>query len=213
LTCLLKITTRQWVQRRNFSMDDSLAHLLTEAKACTLCAAHLPLGPRPVFQVDARAKILISGQAPGTKVHQTGVPFDDASGERLRQWMGVDKHTFYDASQIAILPMGFCYPGRGKSGDLPPRPECADTWRKRFLAQMPDLKLTLVIGQYAQKWHLPDTHYKTLTELVKDWRSFSPSIIPLPHPSPRNNIWLKKNPWFAESLLPELSKRVGDTLV
>ena len=182
--------------------------LLKEVRACTICAAHLPLGPRPVLQVDARARILINGQAPGRKVHATGVPFDDASGDRLRQWMGIDRAVFYDASTVAILPMGLCYPGTGKSGDLPPRRECAPQWRAPLLAAMPRIELTLVIGQYAMAWHLPDAHTGTLTETVRAWRTHWPALLPLPHPSPRNNIWLKANPWFSAEVLPVLQARI-----
>ena len=182
--------------------------LLKEVRACTICAAHLPLGPRPVLQVDARARILINGQAPGRKVHATGVPFDDASGDRLRQWMGIDRAVFYDAGTVAILPMGLCYPGTGKSGDLPPRRECAPQWRAPLLAAMPRIELTLVIGQYAMAWHLPDAHTGTLTETVRAWRTHWPALLPLPHPSPRNNIWLKANPWFGAEVLPVLQARI-----
>lgn len=185
--------------------------LLNDVRACTLCAVDLPHGVRPVLQIDAAARVLIAGQAPGSKVHASGVPFDDASGDRLRDWMGVDRETFYDARQIAILPMGFCYPGKGKSGDLPPIPRCAETWRERLLAQLPNLRLTLVIGQYAQAWHLPEQH-KTLTETVRQWASYGEALMPLPHPSPRNNIWLKKNPWFARDTLPALRERVASAL-
>jgi uracil-DNA glycosylase len=186
--------------------------LLADVRACTLCAAHLPLGPRPVLQVHPSARILIAGQAPGSRVHATGVPFDDPSGDRLRDWMGIDKQTFYDASRIAILPMGFCFPGTGRSGDLPPRPECAPAWRDRLLATMPDIGLTLVIGQYAQAWHLKGLAKATLTETTLAWRDYGPTMIPLPHPSPRNNIWLKRNPWFVEELVPTLRKRVKTLL-
>lgn len=186
----------------------SIETLLQEVAQCRLCEAHLSLGPNPVLQINQAARILIAGQAPGVKVHESGIPFDDASGDRLRSWMGLDKAIFYDASQIAILPMGFCYPGRGKSGDLPPRPECAPAWRERILESLPNLKLTLAIGKYAQAWHLPDAEYSTLTSLVQNWQSCPPDVIPMPHPSPRNNIWLKKNPWFEKSLVPQLTKRV-----
>jgi len=185
-----------------------LSKLMTEVRACTICAAHLPQGPRPVLQADARARILIAGQAPGSKVHASGVPFDDASGERLRQWMGLSREEFYDPKLVAILPMGFCYPGTGSMGDLPPRKECAAQWRAQLLDAMPLIELTLVIGQYAMAWHLGPRAKATLTETVQAWREFSPTIIPLPHPSPRNNIWLKKNPWFARDVLPELRRRV-----
>jgi uracil-DNA glycosylase len=186
--------------------------ILREVRACTLCAASLPLGPKPIVQIDPAAKILIAGQAPGSKAHASGVPFDDASGERLREWMGIDKATFYDAKRIAILPMGFCYPGTGKSGDLPPRPECAITWRKKLLDTMPNIALTLVIGQYAQAWHLKDSPHATLTEMVAAWREYWPHVLPLPHPSPRNNIWLKRNQWFEADVLPPLQERIQDLL-
>jgi uracil-DNA glycosylase len=151
---------------------------------------------------------LIAGQAPGSKVHASGVPFDDASGDRLREWMGITREVFYDVKKIAILPMGFCYPGTGKSGDLPPRPECAPAWRGQLLSHLTNLRLTLVIGKYAQDYHLPNAG-KSLTETVRAWRDNWPNVIPLPHPSPRNNIWLKQNPWFASELLPLLKERVA----
>lgn len=182
--------------------------LLKEVRACTLCEPDLPMGARPVLQMSRQARILIAGQAPGVRVHESGVPFDDPSGDRLREWMGIERETFYSAKKIAILPMGFCYPGTGKSGDLPPRKECAAEWRERLMREMKDLKLTLVIGQYAQAWHLKELRRKNLTETVRAWKDFYPAIIPLPHPSPRNNIWMKKNPWFAEEVLPRLRKRV-----
>ncbi|MEM8815765.1 MAG: uracil-DNA glycosylase family protein [Pseudomonadota bacterium] len=185
--------------------------LLTSVRSCRLCEDVLPQGPRPVLQLDPRAKILIAGQAPGRRVHESGVPFDDPSGDRLREWLGVSREDFYDARKIAILPMAFCYPGTGKSGDLPPRPECEQAWRSRLLQTLPKLELTLVIGQYAQRWHLPETG-KNLTETVRNWEAYGPRLIPLPHPSPRNNIWLKRNPWFAESLLPCLRQTVLETL-
>ena len=188
------------------------AKLLDEVRACRLCEPHLPLGPRPVLQVQSGARMLIAGQAPGSKVHQSGVPFDDASGDRLRDCMGIDKAVFYDAACVAILPMGFCYPGTGNSGDLPPRPECAPAWRDKLLARMPGLELTLVIGQYAQVWHLKDARKATLTETVVAWRDHWPAVLPLPHPSPRNNIWLKRNGWFEDDVIPVLRKRVRDLL-
>jgi uracil-DNA glycosylase len=165
-----------------------------------------------VLQVQSEARILIAGQAPGSKVHQSGIPFDDASGDRLRNWMGIDKATFYDAARVAILPMGFCFPGTGHSGDLPPRPECAPTWRSKLLARMPGIELTLVIGQYAQAWHLEGSCKSTLTETVMAWREHWPSVLPLPHPSPRNNIWLKRNGWFETEVVPALKKRVSEVL-
>ena len=189
-------------------MTHAFAKLCGQARGCTLCKADLPFGPRPVFQVHARARILIAGQAPGRRVHESGVPFDDPSGERLRLWLGVDRSVFYDATKFAIVPMGFCYPGTGKSGDLPPRPECAPTWRKPILAMLPNIQLTLAIGQYAIEWHLGGTRGKTLTETVQNWRAFWPEVLPLPHPSPRNNIWLRKNAWFEERVVPELQNQV-----
>jgi uracil-DNA glycosylase len=185
-----------------------LSKLLQDVRACTICADHLALGPRPVLQVDRRARILVAAQAPGRKVHASGVPFDDASGERLRQWMGIDRAVFYDPTRIAILPMGFCYPGTGKSGDLPPRLECAPRWRHALLAAMPRIELTLVIGQFAQAWHLPKPASSNLTDAVKAWREHGPAMLPLPHPSPRNNIWLKANPWFVVDVIPELQARI-----
>ncbi len=194
------------------SRKKSCSQLLEEVRACDLCQPVLPQGPRPIVQLHPKASILIAGQAPGRKVHETGIPFDDPSGNRLREWLGVNRETFYDARRIAILPMGFCYPGTGKSGDLPPRPECADTWRAKLLTKLPNLKLTLVIGQYAQAYHLQDTSHQTVTETVKAWREFWPEQLPLPlpHPSPRNNLWLKRNLWFTKNVLPTLRKRVMD---
>jgi uracil-DNA glycosylase len=189
----------------------NLSALRKEASACRLCENSLPLGPRPVFQVGTRSRILIAGQAPGSAVHRSGVPFDDPSGDRLRDWMGITREQFYDSQQVAILPMGFCYPGKGKSGDLPPRSECAATWRQSFLAAMPAIRLTVVIGAYARRWHLPDVS-GNLTDSVANWRERNDSVLLLPHPSPRNNIWLKKNPWFEIELLPVLKQRVERAL-
>ena len=185
----------------------SLAILLKEIRGCTLCAKDLVDGVRPVVRARSSARILVAGQAPGSKVHATGIPFDDPSGDRLREWMAIDASTFYDDSKIALVPMGFCYPGKGKSGDLPPRPICADTWRQRLVNALPNLRLVLVIGQYAQAWHL-DKVEKNLTETVRSFRDYGQQIMPLPHPSPRNNIWLKRNPWFDTDVLPELRLRV-----
>jgi uracil-DNA glycosylase len=193
---------------KKISAHNTTSDLLEKVRACTLCAEHLPLGPRPVLQIHPSAKILIAGQAPGSKVHQSGIPFDDASGDRLREWLGITKEVFYDARRIAILPMGFCFPGTGKSGDLAPRKECAPAWREQILAQMPDIELSLVIGQYAQAWHMPDANQSNVTEKVRAWKTAWPALLPLPHPSPRNNIWLKQNTWFAEEVLPVLKERV-----
>ncbi len=194
---------------------DPLNSLLAEVRACTHCAAHLPLGPRPVLQVHGEARILIAGQAPGRKVHESGVPFDDASGDRLRAWLGVSHDTFYDARQVAILPMGFCYPGTGTSGDLPPRPECAVAWRSKLLVHLKNIQLTVVLGQYALDCHLPaapGSGTQTVTAKVQGWQTHWPDAIALPHPSPRNNIWLKRNPWFEVDLLPVLRSRVAQVL-
>jgi uracil-DNA glycosylase len=189
----------------------TLATLLDEVRACTLCAAHLPLGPRPVVQAHPAARILIAGQAPGRKVHATGLPFNDASGERLREWLGMSREVFYDPRRVAILPMGFCYPGTGRSGDLPPRPECAAAWRAALLAQLQALELTLVIGRYAHAYHLAG-EAASVTELVRAWRTHWPHTVPLPHPSPRNLLWLKRNPWFETQLVPALRARVAEVL-
>lgn len=189
----------------------ALSKLLTEVRACTLCAAYLPLGPRPVLQLQPSARVLIVGQAPGRKVHETGVPFNDASGDRLRDWLGVSRADFYDAKRFAILPMGFCFPGTGRSGDLPPRAECAPAWRAPLLSHLKKVQLTLVIGRYAMEYHLPEES-STLTDTVKNWAMHWPLVVPLPHPSPRNNLWLKRNPWFETELLPKLRGRVAEVL-
>lgn len=177
--------------------------LVRRVRACTICAEVLPYEPRPVIQISENARILVVGQAPGRRVHETGLPFNDPSGDRLRQWMGITRDTFYDEQKLAILPMGFCFPGTGKSGDLPPRPECAPAWRKALLDRLPCIGLTLVIGQYAHAWHLPGAS-KAVTENVRRWREFWPDSVPLPHPSPRNNGWLKNNPWFDAEVVPKL---------
>jgi uracil-DNA glycosylase len=183
--------------------------LLAEVRNCRLCADFLPLGPRPVLQVHPEARILIVGQAPGSKVHRTGIPFDDPSGDRLREWLGLSKAEFYDERIVAILPMGFCYPGTGKSGDLPPRPECAPKWRAPLLSLLTQVRLTVVIGKYAQDYHL-QTASESLTDTVSQWRNYWPSVVPLPRPSPRNNIWISKNPWFTADLLPLLRAQVEE---
>jgi uracil-DNA glycosylase len=185
---------------------------IAAARACTICKVHLPLGPRPVFQIAPTARILIVGQAPGRRVHETGITFNDPSGDRLRSWMGINREVFYDAARIAILPLGFCYPGTGKSGDLPPRRECAEHWRRPLLDFLPHISLTLVIGQYAHAWHLGDRQKGSLTETVKNWKDYWPDILALPHPSPRNNMWLKRNPWFEGEVLPVLRSRVAQLL-
>jgi uracil-DNA glycosylase len=187
--------------------------LIKEVRGCSICMPHLPMGPNPVFRIHPKAKILVAGQAPGIRVHKTGIPFNDPSGVRLRNWMGLDEETFYNQEKVAIIPMAFCYPGTGERGDLPPRKECADTWRQDLLSFLPDLQLTLTIGIYAIHWHLKDNKKKNLTETVKAWKEYLPNgVLPLPHPSPRNNIWLKKNPWFEEEVLGELKSKIKSIL-
>lgn len=194
-------------------VSDELDELLAEIRACRICEAHLPLGPRPVVQASATSRLLIVSQAPGRKVHETGIPFNDPSGDRLRAWMGVDRETFYDASRVAIAPMGFCFPGTGKNGDLPPRPECAPTWQPRLLPLLKSVQLTLVIGQYAQAGLLGVPKGVRLTETVAAWREhLAQGRLPLPHPSPRNRLWLNRNPWFEAELLPVLREQVATVL-
>ena len=192
-------------------MSGGIETLLREVRACRLCAEHLEHGPRPVVQLHPAARILIAAQAPGRKVHETGVPFDDASGDRLRRWLGLAPAQFYDPRQVAIVPMGFCYPGKGASGDRPPRPECAPRWRAPLLDVLKEVRLTLVIGQYAAAYHLPGER-GGLTEAVRNWRRYWPELVPLPHPSPTNNRWLAKNRWFERELVPALQRRVGQVL-
>ena len=183
--------------------------LIAEVRACQICAGDLPLGPRPIVRGNACAKILIIGQAPGTRVHETGEPWDDKSGERLRNWMNLSSDAFYDENKIAIMPMGFCYPGRASSGgDLPPRPECAPQWHSQIRAQLGQIELTLLVGSYAQKHYLGKKMAKTMTETIRLWKDFSPDIIPTPHPSWRTTFWLKKNLWFEDEVLPDLRARV-----
>jgi uracil-DNA glycosylase len=188
-----------------------LTQLLKDIEACQLCAGALAHDPRPVVRANAAARILIIGQAPGRRVHETGIPWNDPSGKRLREWLAVDDETFYDASQIAIMPMGFCFPGTGKSGDLPPRPECAPAWHQKLLSELPNVELTLLIGQYAQAQYLTDKP-KTLTDTVRNWQAWAPQYFALPHPSPRNQLWLKKNPWFGDEVIPALQQQVHDLL-
>lgn len=193
-------------------MTDPTNDLIKQAKACQICAHKLPHGPRPVFQIGRQARLLIAGQAPGRKVHETGVPFDDPSGDTLRTWLGIDRKTFYDPASVAILPMAFCYPGRGKSGDLPPPPECAQAWRARLLATMPNLRVTLVVGSYALAYHLGSEAKPSLTETVRAYRDYLPNTFPLPHPSPRNRPWMTRHPWFETEIIPALRARVADCL-
>ena len=188
-----------------------LVDLLDDIRNCQFCT-DLPLGPNPVISVKRSAKVLIIGQAPGTRVHASGIPWNDPSGDRLRSWMGLNKDQFYNAADIAIVPMGFCYPGRGKSGDLPPRSECAPKWHRQILEQLPKVALTLLIGQYAQSYYLNDK-YKTLTDRVEHWRDYlSEGYLPLVHPSPRNQRWLKNNPWFENEVIPFLRQQINDQL-
>jgi uracil-DNA glycosylase len=189
--------------------DGSLQALLAEVRACRLCAAALPLGPRPALRAEASARVLIIGQAPGTRVHESGTPWDDRSGERLRDWLGVTPETFYDASKIAIVPMGFCYPGRDpRGGDNPPQPECAPAWHAALLERLPGIELTLLVGSYAQAHYLGKSRKKTMTETVRHWRDFGPKFVPTPHPSWRTTHWLKKNPWFEAEIIPEIRHRL-----
>ena len=182
--------------------------LLSEIKQCTICAEHLSHGPNPVIQVSKNSKILVIGQAPGIRVHESGIPWNDPSGKRLREWLQVTDEAFYDVDNFGILPMGFCYPGKGTSGDLPPRKECAPQWHQTLLDNMHHFELILLIGQYAQNYYLKSRGKRTLTETVKSFEAYLPEFVVLPHPSPRNGIWLKKNQWFEEEVLPELRKQV-----
>jgi len=190
--------------------DGSLDALLTEIRGCTACAADLAHEPRPVLRASSTARVCIVGQAPGTRVHASGIPFDDPSGDRLRDWLGIDREAFYDERRLAIIPMGFCFPGLDSKGsDKPPLKRCARTWRSQLFELLPQIEFTIVIGTYAQAWHLGDQRRRTVTETVAAWRDYLPSAIPLPHPSWRNNSWLKKNPWFETEVLPVLRSEVG----
>ncbi len=191
---------------------ESLDALLRRVRACTICAPALPLGPRPVLQAGTSARILIAGQAPGRKVHASGIPFDDASGERLRAWLGLPREVFYDPARTAIVPMGLCYPGRGASGDAPPRPECAPAWRAPLLARLPHIALTVAVGQYALAWHLPQHRGRPLGETVRLCDPARDAVLALPHPSPRNNGWLQRHPWFEAEWLPQVRARVAAVL-
>ncbi len=193
-------------------MPTPYQQFVKDVKNCVVCQESLPRGANPVFQFHPSARILIAGQAPGRKVHETGIPFNDPSGDRLRSWLGISGDIFYDAKKIAILPMGFCYPGTGHSGDFPPRPECAKKWRHPMLERLSNLTLTLVIGQYAMDWHLPKRKTENVSDTVRNWRTFWPNIMPLPHPSPRNNIWLKKHPWFEAEVIPALQQEISRIL-
>lgn len=186
----------------------NLPGLLSEIRACRVCAEHLAHDPHPVLRAGSEARLLIIGQAPGSSVHESGIPWKDRSGDTLRDWLGVSPEQFYDENRVAIVPMGFCFPGSGKNGDLPPRPECAPLWHSKILSELRNIRLTLLIGDYAQKYYLRDNHKKNLTETVAGFSDFLPEFFPLPHPSPRNRIWLSRNPWFSTDALPELRKRV-----
>jgi uracil-DNA glycosylase len=192
--------------------NNDFDRLLAEIRACRVCAPSLPHDPRPVVQAGATARILIIGQAPGSKVHTSGVPWDDDSGERLRDWTGLSRTEFYDPAEVALMPMGFCYPGKGKSGDLPPRKECAPLWHPRLLAAMPDVRLTLLVGQYAHKAYLPRELRGSLTEAVRRHAEAPGGLFPLPHPSWRSRIWMRRNPWFETEVLPVLRGRIREAL-
>ena len=189
-----------------------LQHIIASARSCRLCEAHLPLGPKPVFVVREGARLLIVGQAPGRRVHDTGIPWNDPSGDNLRAWLAMGREAFYGCARIAIIQAGLCYPGSGPRGDLPPRPECAPTWQPRFRAALPRIRLTLLVGQYAQAYYLGKRRRKTLADTVRAWREYAPEFFPLPHPSPRNRLWLKRNPWFERDAVPALQRRVQEIL-
>jgi len=182
--------------------------LLKEISNCIICKEYLPLGINPVLTIHPKSRIVIIGQAPGRIVHETGIPWDDKSGERLRDWLGIDKSVFYNPEIVALIPMGFCYPGKGKSGDLPPRKECAPAWHKKLFDKLQNVELTILIGTYALDYYLKEEKLPTLTETVKNFDRYLPNHFVLPHPSPRNNIWLKKNPWFERELLPKLRENM-----
>ncbi len=189
-----------------------MENLLAEIRNCSVCKAHLALGPRPIVTASIKSKIVIIGQAPGSIVHKTGIPWDDKSGDNLRKWMNIEKEEFYDTQKIAIIPMGFCYPGKGKSGDLPPRKECAPLWHDRLFNHLNQVELVLLIGKYAQDYYLKTNAKKTLTETVKNYTAYLPKYFVLPHPSPRNNIWQAKNEWFGRLIIPELQKEIKTLL-
>jgi uracil-DNA glycosylase len=199
-------------KKRDRKDSSPLPLLLKEIRSCRHCEADLEFGPRPILELSSNSRILIVGQAPGRRVHDSGIAWNDPSGDRLRQWMGISRKQFYDDQLVAIVPMGFCYPGKGKSGDLPPRPECATLWHDKVMAELKNVKLTLVIGQYAQRHVLRDQQKSNLTETVRAWNEFRATHIPLPHPSPRNIRWFKSNPWFEGSVLPYLKRRVKSVL-
>ena len=190
-------------------MHSAMNTLYNEIRQCKVCLPELEHGVNPILSASTKSKFAIIGQAPGSVVHQTSIPWDDKSGERLRNWLGVDDDTFYNPDIFAIVPMGFCYPGKGKSGDLPPRKECAPLWHQKVFDHITDIQLTLLIGSYAQEYYLKDKRNRTLTDTVKSYKSYLPEYLPLPHPSPRNNIWLKKNEWFEEEVIPYLRMKIA----
>jgi uracil-DNA glycosylase len=187
--------------------------LLSEIRDCSVCEKFLPNAPRPIIQASTKSKILIIGQAPGQKVQDSGIPWDDKSGDELRRWLNVTKEQFYDSSLFGLVPMGFCYPGKGTSGDLPPRPECAPLWHGKVLTQMKNVKLTILIGQYSQKFYLGKDFNLSITENIKNFEKFLPKYLPLVHPSPRNRIWQIKNPWFENKVVPALRDTIVKALV
>lgn len=191
---------------------DNFRIAVKAAKTCTLCEKFLPLGPKPMFSIHPNSKILLIGQAPGTKVHATGIPWNDPSGNELRRWLDVDRDQFYDPKIFGIMPMGFCYPGRGTGGDMPPRVECAPTWHESLRREMPQIELTLLIGQYAINYYLGKSRKRTLTETVREFENYLPSYFPLVHPSPRNRMWQRRNPWFETEIIPALRERVQEIL-
>lgn len=189
------------------TVDDAGA-LLADIRRCRACADQLPAGPRPIVQLGARARILIIGQAPGSRVHASGMPWDDDSGDRLRAWTGLSRESFYDPGQVALVPMGFCYPGKGVGGDLPPRPECAPLWHERVLALLPRERLTLLVGAYAQARYLPAGPRRSMTQAVRAYPAFGPTLVALPHPAWRSRLWMQKNPWFESEILPPLREQI-----
>ncbi|MCD6050935.1 MAG: hypothetical protein K0Q55_2338 [Verrucomicrobia bacterium] len=191
---------------------ESLDQLLKRVRACTVCAAHLPFAPQPVVRAKATARLMIVGQAPGMRVQETGIPWNDPSGDRLRDWLQLTREEFYDESQIAIIPTGFCYPGKGKSGDSPPRPECAPLWHPLLRAALPKVELTLLVGSYAQAYYLGKRSKGSLSDTVRAYAEYLPEFFPLPHPSPRNRLWLRQRPWFDTEVLPALRERVTPVL-
>lgn len=194
------------------SLNFKMNNLLNKIHRCEVCKEHLPLGVRPIVQLNPFSKVVIIGQAPGRIVHDTGIPWNDASGRKLREWMNVDEATFYDPDCFSIMPMGFCYPGKGLSGDLPPRPECAPLWHPQVFKYFKHKPLILLIGQYAQRYYLKKQFNGSLTETIRDFKKFLPEYFPLPHPSPRNRNWVKLNPWFQKDVVPELQKRIEEAV-